>query len=38
MWLVDRLPRLFPAVQFAPGQALLVVYSLAGIGEGLMRE
>lgn len=38
MWLVERMPRLFPKTRFSPQQALLVVYSLAGIGEGLMRE
>jgi AcrR family transcriptional regulator len=38
MWLVDLMPRLFPQVRFRKHQALMVVYSLAGIGEGLMRE
>lgn len=38
MWLVDQMPRLFPEVRFARHQALMVVYALAGIGEGLMRE
>lgn len=38
MWLVDVMPNLFPAVVFKKQQALMVVYSLAGIGEGLMRE
>ncbi len=38
MWLVDLMPKLFPDVQFKKNQALLVVYSLAGIGEGLLRE
>ncbi len=38
MWLVDLMPRLFPDVKFRKQQALLVVYSLAGIGEGLLRE
>jgi len=38
MWLVDLMPRLFPAVRFRKHQALLVVYALAGIGEGLLRE
>lgn len=38
MWLVDLMPRLFPDVRFRKHQALLVVYSLAGIGEGLLRE
>jgi AcrR family transcriptional regulator len=38
MWLVDHMPRLFPQVRFKKHQALMVVYSLAGIGEGLMRE
>ena len=38
MWLVDLMPRMFPAVRFRQHQALLVVYALAGIGEGLLRE
>lgn len=38
MWLVDVMPRLFPDVAFAPRQALMVVYSIAGVGEGLLRE
>jgi hypothetical protein len=38
MWLVELMPRLFPQVRFRKHQALLVVYSLAGIGEGLIRE
>lgn len=38
MWLVDRMPKLFPDVRFRRHQALMVVYSLAGIGEGLLRE
>ena len=38
MWLVDRMPGLFPDVKFRKSQALMVVYSLAGIGEGLIRE
>ena len=38
MWLVHLMPKLFPDVRFGKHQALMVVYSLAGIGEGLMRE
>ena len=38
MWLVDLMPKLFPEVRFKKHQALMVVYSLAGIGEGLIRE
>jgi AcrR family transcriptional regulator len=38
MWLVDLMPKLFPEVKFRKNQALMVVYSLAGIGEGLIRE
>jgi AcrR family transcriptional regulator len=38
MWLVDLMPKLFPEVRFRKHQALLLVYSLAGIGEGLIRE
>ncbi len=38
MWLVEHMPKLFPDVRFRKHQALMVVYALAGIGEGLMRE
>jgi len=38
MWLVDLMPKLFPQVRFRKQQAFMVVYSLAGIGEGLIRE
>jgi len=38
MWLVDLMPKMFPDVRFKKHQALMVVYSLAGIGEGLLRE
>jgi len=38
MWLVDLMPRLFRGVRFKKHQALMVVYALAGIGEGLLRE
>ncbi|NQX89468.1 MAG: TetR/AcrR family transcriptional regulator [Halioglobus sp.] len=38
MWLVELMPRMFPHVKFRKHQSLLVVYSLAGIGEGLLRE
>ena len=38
MWLVEQMPRLFPDVRFGAHQALMVVYALAGIGEGLLRE
>jgi hypothetical protein len=38
MWLVERMPRLFPDVRFKRHQALMTVYALAGIGEGLLRE
>ncbi len=38
MWLVELMPRMFPDVEFAEHQALMVVYALAGIGEGLIRE
>ena len=38
MWLVERMPGLFPDVKFKKNQALMVVYALAGIGEGLIRE
>ena len=38
MWLVELMPRMFPEVKFREHQALMVAYSLAGIGEGLIRE
>jgi len=38
MWLVELMPGLFRDVRFKRHQALMVVYSLAGIGEGLIRE
>ena len=38
MWLVELMPRLFPDVKFRKHQALMTVYALAGIGEGLVRE
>lgn len=38
MWLVDIMPKLFPQVRFRKHQALMVVYALAGVGEGLLRE
>ena len=38
MWLVAVLPKMFPAVRFRKHQALVTVYALAGIGEGLLRE
>ena len=38
MWLVDLMPKLFPEAKFRKHQALMVVYALAGIGEGLLRE
>ena len=38
MWLVKLMPKLFPEVKFKRHQALLTVYALAGIGEGLLRE
>jgi AcrR family transcriptional regulator len=38
MWLVELMPRMFPDARFERHQALMVAYSLAGIGEGLLRE
>ena len=38
MWLVELMPGMFPEVKFKKHQALMVVYSLAGIGEGMLRE
>lgn len=37
-WLVRLMPRMFPEVRFKKHQALMTVYALAGIGEGLLRE
>ena len=36
--MVDGLMAAFPQVRFRKHQAFMVVYSLAGIGEGLIRE
>ena len=38
MWLVKLMPKMFPDVRFKRHQALMTVYALAGIGEGLLRE
>ncbi|MEM0952730.1 MAG: helix-turn-helix domain-containing protein [Pseudomonadota bacterium] len=38
MWLVTLMPKMFPEVRFKRHQALMTVYALAGIGEGLLRE
>ena len=38
MWLVRLMPKMFPRARFKKHQALLSVYALAGIGEGLLRE
>ncbi|WP_170287332.1 TetR/AcrR family transcriptional regulator [Halioglobus maricola] len=38
MWLVKLMPGMFPEVKFKRHQALMVAYSLAGIGEGMLRE
>jgi len=37
-WLVARMPKLFPAGEFTDHQALLLVYTLAGCGETLLRD
>ncbi|MCB1674707.1 MAG: TetR/AcrR family transcriptional regulator [Halioglobus sp.] len=37
-WLSRRLPKMFPASQLADGEALLVVESLVGMSETLLRE
>lgn len=37
-WLVARMPKLFPSGKFTEHQALLVVYTLAGCGETLLRD
>lgn len=37
-WLVARMPRLFPDATFTEHQALLMVYTLAGCGESLLRD
>ncbi len=38
LWLVDVMPKMFPQVNFKKHQALMVVFSLAGLGESLLRE
>ena len=38
MWQVDVLPKMFPEVSFTEHQALMVTYTLAGIGDSLLRE
>jgi AcrR family transcriptional regulator len=38
MWQVDVMPKMFPEVGFSEHQALMVTYTLAGIGESLLRE
>ncbi len=37
-WLVARMPKLFPSGEFTDHQALLMVYTLAGCGETLLRD
>ncbi|MFK8018900.1 MAG: TetR/AcrR family transcriptional regulator [Pseudomonadales bacterium] len=37
-WLVARMPKLFPQAEFTEHQALLLVYSVAGCGEMLLRD
>lgn len=37
-WLVVHTPRLFPDAQLDQQQALMVVYTLAGMGETLLRD
>lgn len=37
-WLVKQMPKLFPRAELSEQQALLVVYTLAGTGETLLRD
>lgn len=37
-WLVKLMPRLFPAAELSGHQALMVVYTLAGMGEAVLRD
>jgi hypothetical protein len=37
-WLVKQMPRLFPRARLTEHQALMVVYTLAGTGESLLRD
>lgn len=37
-WLVKLMPRLFPEASFNEHQALMVIYTLATTGEGLLRD
>ena len=37
-WLVKQMPKLFPRAELSQQQSLLVVYTLAGTGETLLRD
>jgi AcrR family transcriptional regulator len=37
-WLAALMPKLFPEVGFSEHQALMVVYTLGGTGEGILRD
>jgi AcrR family transcriptional regulator len=37
-WLTQHMPRLFPAAEFSEHQAMMVVYTLAGTGETILRD
>jgi AcrR family transcriptional regulator len=37
-WLVKQMPRLFPQAELSEHQALMVVYTLAGMGEAVLRD
>lgn len=37
-WLTKLMPRLFPAANMTEHQALVVIYSLAGTGEAILRD
>lgn len=37
-WLVQQMPKLFPKAKLSKQQALMVVYTLAGTGETLLRD
>jgi len=37
-WLTSKMPKLFPSAQMTNHQAMMVVYSLAGSGETILRD
>ena len=37
-WLTGQMPKLFPATEISKHQAMMVVYTLAGMGEAILRD